>query len=40
MEEMAKLGVTEVWVSNRVAGPRAWADEVCAQTVTRFAELG
>ncbi|MFT3864412.1 MAG: LLM class F420-dependent oxidoreductase [Solirubrobacterales bacterium] len=40
MEEMAKLGVEKVWVSNKVADPPAWADEVCAQTVSRLAELG
>ena len=42
MEEMAKLGIEKVWVSNNKVGddPAAWADEVCAQTVTRLAELG
>ena len=42
MEEMAKLGIDKVWVSNNKVGddPAAWADEVCAQTVTRLAELG
>ena len=34
---MAKLGIEKVWVSNNKVGddPAAWADEVCAQTVTR-----
>lgn len=40
MGEMAKLGVDKVWVSNKVADPPAWAGEVCAQTVSRLAELG
>ncbi|MBS1860403.1 MAG: LLM class F420-dependent oxidoreductase [Actinobacteria bacterium] len=42
MEAMAKLGIDKVWVSNKGAGddPAAWADEVCAQTVSRLAELG
>ena len=42
MEEMAKLGIDKVWVSNNKVGddPAAWADEVCAQTVSRLAELG
>jgi hypothetical protein len=42
MEAMAKLGITKVWVSNNKVGdePAAWADEVCAQTVSRLAELG
>src|SRR5882757_191387 len=42
MEAMAKLGIQKVWVSNNKVGddPAAWADEVCAQTVTRLAELG
>jgi F420-dependent oxidoreductase-like protein len=40
MEQMAKLGVSKVWVSNKVADPPAWADELCAQTVTRLAEIG
>ncbi|HTT93298.1 MAG TPA: LLM class F420-dependent oxidoreductase [Solirubrobacterales bacterium] len=41
MEEMAKLGIDKVWVSNKQVGdPAAWADEVCAQTVSRLAELG
>jgi F420-dependent oxidoreductase-like protein len=40
MGEMAKLGVDKVWVSNKVPDPPAWADEVCAQTVSRLAELG
>jgi F420-dependent oxidoreductase-like protein len=42
MEEMAKLGIAKVWVSNNKVGgdPAAWADEVCAQTVSRLAELG
>ncbi|HVX31633.1 MAG TPA: LLM class F420-dependent oxidoreductase [Solirubrobacterales bacterium] len=40
MEEMSKLGISKVWVSNKVPDPPAWADEVCAQTVSRLAELG
>jgi hypothetical protein len=40
MDEMAKLGIDKVWVSNKVEDPPAWADEVCAQTVSRLAELG
>jgi alkanesulfonate monooxygenase SsuD/methylene tetrahydromethanopterin reductase-like flavin-dependent oxidoreductase (luciferase family) len=42
MEAMAKLGIDKVWVANNKVGddPAAWADEVCAQTVTRLAELG
>jgi alkanesulfonate monooxygenase SsuD/methylene tetrahydromethanopterin reductase-like flavin-dependent oxidoreductase (luciferase family) len=40
MDEMAKLGIDKVWVSNKVADPPAWADEVCARTVTRLAALG
>ncbi|MBS1884775.1 MAG: LLM class F420-dependent oxidoreductase [Actinobacteria bacterium] len=42
MEAMAKLGIDKVWVSNKRPGddPAAWADEVCAQTVSRLAELG
>jgi len=42
METMAGLGVDQVWVSNNKVGddPAAWADEICAQAVTRLAELG
>ena len=42
MEEMDKLGIQKVWVSNNKVGddPATWAAEVCAQTVTRLAELG
>jgi alkanesulfonate monooxygenase SsuD/methylene tetrahydromethanopterin reductase-like flavin-dependent oxidoreductase (luciferase family) len=42
MDAMAKLGIAKVWVSNNKVGdePAAWADEVCAQTVSRLAELG
>ncbi len=40
MDEMAKLGIDKVWVSNKVEDPPAWADEVCAQTVSRLADLG
>ncbi len=40
MEEMAKLGVSKVWASNKVEDPAAWADELCARTVSRLAELG
>jgi F420-dependent oxidoreductase-like protein len=42
MEEMAKLGIEKVWLPNSKAGddPAAWVDEVCAQTVSRLAELG
>jgi F420-dependent oxidoreductase-like protein len=42
MDAMAKLGIEKVWVSNNKIGddPAAWADEVCAQTVSRLAELG
>ena len=40
MEEMAKLGIDKVWVSAEAAEPAAWADELCAQTVSRLAELG
>jgi F420-dependent oxidoreductase-like protein len=40
MEEMAKLGIDKVWLSNKVDDPPAWVDELCAQTVTRLAELG
>jgi F420-dependent oxidoreductase-like protein len=40
MDAMAKLGIDKVWVSNKVPDPPAWADEVCAQTVSRLAELG
>jgi F420-dependent oxidoreductase-like protein len=42
MEEMARLGIEKVWLSNKRGGddPAAWVDEVCAQTVSRLAELG
>lgn len=41
MDEMAKLGIQKVWVSNRkIEDPAAWAAKVCAETVTRLAELG
>ena len=40
METMAKLGIDQVWVSNKVADPPAWAAEVCAATVSRLGELG
>jgi F420-dependent oxidoreductase-like protein len=40
MDAMAKLGIDKVWISNKVADPPAWADEVCAQTVSRLGELG
>jgi F420-dependent oxidoreductase-like protein len=42
MDTMARLGIEKVWVSNKEVGddPAAWADEVCAQTVSRLAELG
>jgi F420-dependent oxidoreductase-like protein len=41
MDAMSKLGIDKVWVSNnKIEDPPAWADEVCAQTVTRLAELG
>jgi F420-dependent oxidoreductase-like protein len=41
MDAMAKLGIDKVWVSNnKIEDPPAWADEVCAQTVTRLGELG
>ncbi|OJU81304.1 MAG: LLM class F420-dependent oxidoreductase [Solirubrobacterales bacterium 70-9] len=40
MEEMAAVGIEKVWVSNtRQEDPPAWADQVCAQTVSRLAEL-
>jgi F420-dependent oxidoreductase-like protein len=41
MDLMAKLGIDKVWASNnKIEDPPAWADEVCAQTVSRLAELG
>jgi F420-dependent oxidoreductase-like protein len=40
METMAKLGIDQVWVSNKVADPPAWAAEVCEATVSRLEELG
>jgi F420-dependent oxidoreductase-like protein len=41
MEAMARLGIERVWVSNRgVADSPAWVEAVCAQTVSRLAELG
>jgi F420-dependent oxidoreductase-like protein len=41
MDAMSKLGIDKVWVSNnKIEDPPAWADEVCAQTVTRLGELG
>jgi F420-dependent oxidoreductase-like protein len=41
MDAMGKLGIDKVWVSNnKIEDPPAWADEVCAQTVTRLGELG
>ncbi len=40
MEAMAKLGIDQVWVSNKVADPPAWAAEVCEATVSRLEELG
>jgi F420-dependent oxidoreductase-like protein len=41
MDAIAKLGIDKVWVSNnKIEDPPAWADEVCAQTVTRLGELG
>jgi F420-dependent oxidoreductase-like protein len=41
MDAMAQLGIEKVWLSNtKVEDPAAWADEVCAQTVSRLAELG
>jgi hypothetical protein len=40
MEGMAKLGIDKVWASNKVEDPPAWADELCARTVSRLAELG
>lgn len=40
MEELAKLGVDKVWVSNMVEDPPAWAEELCARTVSRLGELG
>jgi F420-dependent oxidoreductase-like protein len=41
MDAMAKLGVEKVWLSNnKIEDPPSWADEVCAQTVSRLAELG
>ena len=41
MDAMAQLGIDKVWVSNnKIEDPPAWADEVCAQTVTRLGELG
>jgi F420-dependent oxidoreductase-like protein len=42
MEEMAALGISKVWLSNSgdIGEPAAWVDEVCAQTVSRLAELG
>jgi F420-dependent oxidoreductase-like protein len=42
MDTMVKLGIDKVWVSNNKIGDDspAWADELCAQTVTRLGELG
>jgi F420-dependent oxidoreductase-like protein len=41
MDAMSKLGIDKVWLSNnKIEDPPAWADEVCAQTVTRLGELG
>ncbi len=40
MEALAKLGIDRVWVSAAAEDAPAWVDEVCAQTVSRLAELG
>ena len=40
METMAKLGIDQVWISNKVADPPAWAAEVCEATVSRLESLG
>ena len=40
MEALAELGIEKVWVSNKVDDPAAWADELCARTVSRLEGLG
>ncbi len=39
MEAMAGLGIDQVWVSNRVPDPPAWAAEVCERTVGPLADM-